>query len=250
MAAAGVIEHPLTLPPHLEASEPPEARGVRRDGVRLLVSHAGADRLTHSTFSQLPRWLDPGDVLVVNTSGTLTDVIDLANANVTDCGLGGREVWYRFTIGTRSVVYFDTFGTSFDTTISIRNSCTAAALACEDDDCGFVQDQLAVVLPAGTYFVAVHSYFTTVTTGTINLRWQMISAGNGTYTRITTNGTYPGTTAGTGTLTSTSRPVTSFNVTTSAKAAVEKSTQKPVAAAATLLKSCIVFCSAGKIDAI
>ena len=71
MAAAGVIEHSFTLPAHLEAAEPPEARGVRRDGVRLLVSHADADTLAHSTFSELPRWLAAGDLLVVNTSGTL-----------------------------------------------------------------------------------------------------------------------------------------------------------------------------------
>ena len=71
MAAAGVIEHSFTLPAHLEAAEPPEARGVRRDGVRLLVSHADADTLAHSTFNELPRWLAAGDLLVVNTSGTL-----------------------------------------------------------------------------------------------------------------------------------------------------------------------------------
>jgi S-adenosylmethionine:tRNA ribosyltransferase-isomerase len=76
VAAAGVIDYPFTLPSHLEASEPPEARGVRRDGVRLLVSHADADRLAHSTFDQLARWLDPGDVLVVNTSGTLNAALD------------------------------------------------------------------------------------------------------------------------------------------------------------------------------
>jgi S-adenosylmethionine:tRNA ribosyltransferase-isomerase len=76
VAAAGVVDHPFTLPPHLEAAEPPEARGIRRDGVRLLVSHADTDRLAHSTFSDLPRWLNPGDLLVVNTSGTLNAALD------------------------------------------------------------------------------------------------------------------------------------------------------------------------------
>jgi S-adenosylmethionine:tRNA ribosyltransferase-isomerase len=70
MAAAGVIDT-FTLPPHLEASEPPEARGLSRDGVRLLVSHVESDALSHARFSDLPRWLSPGDLLVVNTSGTL-----------------------------------------------------------------------------------------------------------------------------------------------------------------------------------
>ena len=38
MAAAGVIDA-FPLPTHLEAAEPPEARGLKRDDVRLLVSH-------------------------------------------------------------------------------------------------------------------------------------------------------------------------------------------------------------------
>jgi S-adenosylmethionine:tRNA ribosyltransferase-isomerase len=55
----------------LAATEPPEARGLRRDDVRLLVSEIHADSIAHSRFSELPRWLAPGDILVVNTSGTL-----------------------------------------------------------------------------------------------------------------------------------------------------------------------------------
>src|SRR6187455_3302641 len=70
MAATGVIE-PLTLPSRLEAAEPPEARGLKRDEVRLLVSRIDTDTIAHSRFSELPRWLLPGDLLVVNTSGTL-----------------------------------------------------------------------------------------------------------------------------------------------------------------------------------
>jgi S-adenosylmethionine:tRNA ribosyltransferase-isomerase len=70
MVAAGVIET-FTLPAHLEAAAPPEARGVKRDGVRLLVSHVGTDSIYHSRFNELPQWLSPGDLLVVNTSGTL-----------------------------------------------------------------------------------------------------------------------------------------------------------------------------------
>ena len=75
MAAAGVIDA-FTLPAHLEAAEPPEARGLRRDDVRLLVSHVDADSIAHSRFSDLPRWLAAGDLLVVNTSGTLNAALD------------------------------------------------------------------------------------------------------------------------------------------------------------------------------
>ena len=70
MAAAGVIAD-FELPAHLEAAEPPEARGLKRDEVRLLVSNLETDSIEHARFSDLPRWLSAGDLLVVNTSGTL-----------------------------------------------------------------------------------------------------------------------------------------------------------------------------------
>jgi S-adenosylmethionine:tRNA ribosyltransferase-isomerase len=59
------------VPPELEAAEPAEARGLARDEVRLMVSHYGDDRIVHSRFRELPEYLTPGDVLVINTSGTL-----------------------------------------------------------------------------------------------------------------------------------------------------------------------------------
>ena len=58
MAATGVIDA-FPLAPHLEAAEPPEARGLNRDDVRLLVSHIEADTIFHSRFCELPRWLVP-----------------------------------------------------------------------------------------------------------------------------------------------------------------------------------------------
>ena len=70
MAAARVIDH-LELPPELEAHEPPEARGMRRDAVRLLVSNLETGSIGHARFADLPRWLSPGDLLVVNTSATV-----------------------------------------------------------------------------------------------------------------------------------------------------------------------------------
>jgi S-adenosylmethionine:tRNA ribosyltransferase-isomerase len=61
----------FALPPALEAAEPPEARGVPRDGVRMLVSRRRTAEITHHAFAGLPGLLLPGDLLVVNTSGTL-----------------------------------------------------------------------------------------------------------------------------------------------------------------------------------
>jgi S-adenosylmethionine:tRNA ribosyltransferase-isomerase len=59
------------LPAALEATAPPEARGLARDGVRMLVSRAGSGAIAHHRFTDLPRLLLPGDLLVVNTSRTL-----------------------------------------------------------------------------------------------------------------------------------------------------------------------------------
>lgn len=61
----------FTVPEHLEAHEPPEARGLTRDGVRMLVSYLRSDRLVHARFADLPAFLHPGDLLVVNVSATL-----------------------------------------------------------------------------------------------------------------------------------------------------------------------------------
>lgn len=61
------------LPAELEAHEPPEARGLARDEVRLLSG--SRDGVSHHRFTDLPRLLRAGDVLVVNTSGTLAAAV-------------------------------------------------------------------------------------------------------------------------------------------------------------------------------
>ena len=55
------------------AGSPPEARGLARDGVRLLV--ATPDGVLHARFCDLPRYLAPGDLLVVNTSATVAAAV-------------------------------------------------------------------------------------------------------------------------------------------------------------------------------
>ncbi|MGY1694835.1 S-adenosylmethionine:tRNA ribosyltransferase-isomerase [Geodermatophilus sp. SYSU D00814] len=57
------------LPMGAPATAPPERRGLTRDGVRLLA--VGPGRTTSARFTDLPDLLEPGDLLVVNTSATL-----------------------------------------------------------------------------------------------------------------------------------------------------------------------------------
>jgi S-adenosylmethionine:tRNA ribosyltransferase-isomerase len=61
----------LDLTTRTEAHEPPEARGLRRDEVRMLVAHRRDGRLEHARFRDLPDYLEGGDLLVINTSATL-----------------------------------------------------------------------------------------------------------------------------------------------------------------------------------
>jgi S-adenosylmethionine:tRNA ribosyltransferase-isomerase len=63
------------LPPELEATAPPEARGLARDQVRLMVSRYASESgspVVHARFDDLPRFLGAGDLIVLNTSGTLS----------------------------------------------------------------------------------------------------------------------------------------------------------------------------------
>jgi S-adenosylmethionine:tRNA ribosyltransferase-isomerase len=71
----------LVLPPHLEAHEPPEARGLARDEVRLMVSFARNDTVMHTRFNRLPDFLQRGDVLVVNSSATLNAALTGTRGN-------------------------------------------------------------------------------------------------------------------------------------------------------------------------
>ncbi len=63
------------IPHEFEAFEPPEARGHGRDDVRLMVSFRSGGRIIHDRFQSLPKYLLPGDVLVLNTSNTINAAI-------------------------------------------------------------------------------------------------------------------------------------------------------------------------------
>jgi S-adenosylmethionine:tRNA ribosyltransferase-isomerase len=57
-----VAEFDYELPPELIAQYPAECR----DQSRLMVVNRADHALTHTTFAQLPEWLNPSDVLVLN----------------------------------------------------------------------------------------------------------------------------------------------------------------------------------------
>lgn len=71
----------FVLPARLEAREPPEARGVPRDAIRLMVASRGTNRIEHRLFSELPEVLHAGDLVVVNRSATLAAALPARRAD-------------------------------------------------------------------------------------------------------------------------------------------------------------------------
>ncbi|MDT5148046.1 MAG: S-adenosylmethionine:tRNA ribosyltransferase-isomerase [Mycobacterium sp.] len=65
-------------PPGSDAVEPPEAHGVARDAVKLLI--ARPDGVSHARFADLGDYLRPGDLLVVNNSATMPAAVDARRA--------------------------------------------------------------------------------------------------------------------------------------------------------------------------
>ncbi len=64
----------FTPPGERTAPSPAEFRGIARDEVRLLV--ADGDRVRHTHFRDLADHLEPGDLIVVNTSQTVAGEAD------------------------------------------------------------------------------------------------------------------------------------------------------------------------------
>ena len=77
------------LPRALEATEPPEARGLARDEVRLLIAERAGGAVEHARFRDLPGHLRAGDLLVVNVSATVPAAVPGTLA-------GGEPVELRF----------------------------------------------------------------------------------------------------------------------------------------------------------
>ena len=69
----------FTLPPGADATAPPEEAGLARDEVRLMTVRPGG--MTSTRFRDLPGQLEPGDLVVVNTSATLPARVEARRAD-------------------------------------------------------------------------------------------------------------------------------------------------------------------------
>lgn len=65
----------------VEATAPPERRGIERDAVRMLVTQRSAGIHRHARFRDLPSFLASGDALVVNDSATMPAALTATRSN-------------------------------------------------------------------------------------------------------------------------------------------------------------------------
>jgi hypothetical protein len=150
----------------------------------------------------------PSQTIAANTTSARHDTNGTCGCTTT-----GNDVFYRFVLTVPEIVYADTLGATWDTSLFIQdaagNNVTASAgfTTCNDDarDCGLttgLQSMVVARLPAGTYFLVLSG----CSAGMANIKFQHLPAGNGTSSRIAPDGTVRqamSTTSGTGTTTST-----------------------------------------------
>ncbi len=152
-------------------------------------------------------------------SQTLMADTTAARNNTTSCACtSGNDVFFTFTITQPELIYADTFGATWDTSLFIQDAAGANVVAgagsvtCNDDaqSAGFcaagvgngLQSQIVARLNPGMYFLVLSG----CGAGTAGIHFQHAPAGNGTSTRIAPDATTRSamsTTAGTGTATGT-----------------------------------------------
>lgn len=98
----------------------------------------------------------------LDTRGATVAAADLQEDCEKAAGGVSNSVWYRYTPASNGMLTVDTFGSSYDTVLSIfQGTCASAAqIACNDDAAGGIQSQLTgVALLAGAqYLIKVSDY--------------------------------------------------------------------------------------------
>ena len=141
--------------------------------------------------------ISAGGVFTVDLSAARDDNWASSTPPV-DCGeQGGRDVFYQFTLPAEEVVYWDTFGSNFDSVVRVyAGACASlgAVKTCSDDACATQRSQGALDLLAGTYCLVVDQYSSTVTAGSAKLTFKR--GGRTGIALPSTSGTVTGTTTG------------------------------------------------------
>jgi len=120
------------------------------------------------------------------------------------CGSAGvPDVFFKFTLTRRELVYADTFGATASTALFFASSCTTARTAatttddalCSTGACGTGQSQVAALLGPGTHYLVLASQ------GAATIHFQHVEVGAGTVQPLAQGSSTPtGTTSGFGSL--------------------------------------------------
>jgi hypothetical protein len=105
-----------------------------------------------------------GDTIMFNNFDATTD-------GAASCGFGGdaggADVWFRYTPAVSGEYSIETCGSSFDTILSVVDTCGGAEFVCNDDSCG-TQSRVTLPLVAGSpILIRVAGYQGQVGAGTL-----------------------------------------------------------------------------------
>lgn len=116
-------------------------------------------------------------------------------------GSGQADVFFKFTLTRRELVYADTFGASANTALFFASSCATARTAsttsgdavCSSGACGTGQSQVVALLDPGTHYLALAGQ------GTATIHFQHAEVGTGTVAQLSPGAnTLSGSTSGFG----------------------------------------------------
>lgn len=118
------------------------------------------------------------------------------------CAQGGNDIVFWFPVFERELIYADTFGTGWNTVLSLSPACPIKPMSgtppegmvfCNDDACGGQQSQIVAVLTSGMYYLVVSG--ANGESGEAILHFQHAAVGNGPLTMVPAGaGTYDGVT--------------------------------------------------------
>lgn len=147
----GNVRVGLTLgdaPPSMFESFDPEA------GTPIVLD-LDLQPITQADTCQAAIDVSAGGTFTVNTTGFANDHFACAGgAN------GGGDAVFQFTLSAPATVYADTFGSDYDTVLSIDGGGCGQGqpIVCSDDVCGTTQSQLTRELGPGTYTLWADAY--------------------------------------------------------------------------------------------
>ena len=203
-----------------------DCNGLADDGIPALVCGVGACMRTVSAcITGVPQSCTPGPVgaeicgngidedcngadlpcatndscgaaIPITSGATVTGTTVGATDSVPSCtGSASPDVFYSFTLTTRSIVYADTFGSTYDTKVGFLANGCATAPVCSDDACGTNQSQATAILDPGTHYIVVDGFGGA--SGAFTLRFSALQvSGSGQGTINAGASTLSGTTAG------------------------------------------------------